>query len=118
MKLQDGVRILKETAPVDLADLAHETIPTVAVLLQKSTDRLPLHHRRCFAFLGPAAPKPATFDLGRMQAVWQEDPKPVVRVLVDAGLLEPAGERRFHMHALLATHARTLLARLGDMPDA
>jgi len=60
--------------------------------------------------LGAFAPKPATFDLAMMKAVWEvEDPRPAVRVLIDRGLLEPIVESgRFQMHALLVMHARSL----------
>jgi hypothetical protein len=95
--------------PADRVDLANETTPTVAVLLQKSSDRLDEQTHDCFAFLGAFAPKPATFDLAAMQAVWQmDDPKPIARKLVDRGLLEPASAGRFQMHALLVMHAKSL----------
>ena len=109
-ELRAGKRILQAQAPVDRADLAKETIPTVAVLLQKSTDQLDSEIRERYASLAAFAPKPATFDLRAMQAVWQvEDPKPTVRVLVDRGLLEPVqGTNRYQMQALLVLHARSL----------
>jgi hypothetical protein len=96
-------------APADRADIETQTIPTVAALLQQSTDLLDQHTRECFAFLGAFAPKPATFDLDAMAAVWKtDDPKPVVRELAARGLIEPA-VGRFQMHALLVAHARSLL---------
>jgi len=105
----EGDRLLQARAPADRVDLANETTPTVAVLLQKSTDRLDEQTRDCFAFLGAFAPKPATFDLAAMKAVWQvDDPKPIARKLVDRGLLEPASAGRFQMHALLVMHAKSL----------
>jgi hypothetical protein len=108
-ELRAGTKLLEAQAPADRADLATETTPTVAVLLQKSTDRLDPHTRDCYAYLGSFAPKPATFDLAAMQAVWEvDDPKPIVRALVDRGLLEPVAGR-FQMHALLVLHARSLL---------
>jgi len=109
IELREGTKLLEAQAPADRADLANETTPTIAVLMQKSTDRLDSNTRDCFAYLGAFAPKPATFDLTAMQAVWQvPDPKPLVRVLVDRGLLEPVAGR-FQMHALLVVHARSLL---------
>lgn len=105
----EGGKLLGARAPADRVDLASETTPTVAVLLQKSTDRLDEQARECFAYLGAFAPKPATFDLAAMRAVWEiEDPQPVARILVDRGLLEPVGSGRFQMHALLVMHARSL----------
>jgi len=55
-------------------------------------------------------PKPATFDLGAMAALWEiNDPRPTVRTLVNRGLLEPLTGGRFQMHALLVLHAKSLL---------
>lgn len=108
-ELREGAKLIKAKAPSDMMDYESETIPTVAALLKKSTDRLDNYTRDCFAFLGPFAPKPATFDLSAMKAVWMvEDPKSIVRTLVERGLLEPVGSR-FQMHALLVAHARSLL---------
>jgi len=111
-ELREGSKLLEAKAPADRADIAKEKTPTLAVLLQKSTDRLDNEVRERFAYLGAFAPKPATFDLAAMQAVWQvEDPKPTAHVLVERGLLEPVpGTGRFQMHALLVLHARSLLA--------
>lgn len=108
--LRDGVKILAAQAPGDRTDVANDTIPSVAVLLQKSTERLDSYTYDCFAYLGAFAPKPATFDLAAMKSVWQvDDPKPIVRILVDRGLLEPIPETgRFQMHALLVAHAKSL----------
>ncbi len=39
-ELREGTKLLEAKAPADRMDLANETTPTVAVLLQKSTDRL------------------------------------------------------------------------------
>jgi len=108
-ELRTGAKLLEAQAPADRANLATQTTPTIAALLQKSTDRLDTQTRDCFAFLGAFAPKPATFDLDAMKFVWQaEDPKLFARSLVDRGLLEPVG-RRFQMHALLVLHAKSLL---------
>ena len=61
-----------------------------------------------FAMLGVFAPKPATFDLPAMAAVWDiGDAKPHARVLVERGLLEPIGGGRFQMHALLVMYAKS-----------
>lgn len=109
VELRESTKILEAQAPADRVDLATQTIPTVAVLLQKSTDRLSPETRDCFAFLGAFAPKPATFSVEDMAAVWTiSNPKPIVRQLVDRGLLEPI-DGRFQMHALLVMHAESLL---------
>ena len=110
-ELRSGKKILEAKAPIDRMDLANEITPTVAVLFQQSTNRLDEFTKDCFAYLGVFAPKPATFDLMAMRSVWQvDDPKPIVRSLVDRGLLEPVQEtERFQMHALLVAHAKSLL---------
>ncbi len=106
--LRDGAALFQAKAPADRVE--DGVLPTVAALLKRSTDALDEHTRECFVFLGAFAPKPATFDLKAMEAVWQvEDPRPIVRKLVSYGLLEPVGNGRFQMHALLVAHARSLL---------
>jgi len=111
VELRDGAKIIESKAPADRSDLVNETTPTVAALLQKSTERLDTLTRDCFAYLGAFAPKPATFDLDAMKSVWQlQDPKPIARQLVDRGLLEPIPSTgRFQLHALLVSHAKSLL---------
>lgn len=111
VQLRDGARLLAAKAPVDRVDLVTQTTPTIAALLEKSTERLDDLTRDCFAYLGAFAPKPATFDLAAMASVWQmEDPKPVVRTLVERGLLEYIPQmERYQVHALLVMHARSLL---------
>ncbi len=109
--LREQAIVLQSVAPDDRFDPHTGTTPTVSLLMKKSTDRLDEHSRECFAFLGAFAPKPATFDLPAMQSVWEvDDGKPIVRKLVDRGLLEPIKEKgRFWMHAVLVMHARALL---------
>ena len=109
-ELREEGLILEANAPPDCADLMRETTPKVVALMRKSTDHLDEDTRAYFAMLGAFAPKPATFDLKAVAAVWEvRDPKPMIRELVARGLLEPVSESRFWMHALLAKHAETLL---------
>jgi hypothetical protein len=109
-ELRAGVRILGQRAPADRIDLETQTIPTVAVLLRKSTELLDVKTRECFAYLGAFAPKPATVDLAAMKAVWREEnPQPIAESLIDHGLLEPTTSGRFQMHALLVALAKSLL---------
>lgn len=109
-ELRQEATLLASAAPPDCTDLVSQTIPTVAALLRKSTDRLDSRMRDCFAMLGPFVSKPATFDLDAVAAIWEvEDPKPILRQLVNHGLLEPVGDSRFRMHALLVSHAKSLL---------
>ena len=109
--LREGAKLLEATAPADRTDLVTETTPTIAALLQKSLDRLDETTKECYAYLGVFAPKPATFDVEAIKYVWQmEDPRPVIKTLVDRGLLEFVLEMdRYQMHAVLVMLARTLL---------
>ena len=111
-ELREGARLLEAKAPADRTVLANETTPTIAALLQRSTEHLDQFTRDCYAYLGVFAPKPATFDLAVTEAIWQvDDPRPIVRTLVDRGLLEYVpGTGRYQMHALLVMHARSLLS--------
>ena len=106
--IREKAALLPQPAPPDRAEGA--TLPTVDALLRRSTDLLDSITRDCFAFLGVFAPKPATFDVEAMKAVWLvDDPKPIIRKLVGHGLLEAVGDGRFQMHALLVQHASRLL---------
>ena len=108
--LREGSKLLSAQAPADRADLVTAATPTVAALLAQSTNRLPAALREQFGYLGAFAEKPATFDIEAIATVWGvPDPLPGVRTLVGRGLLEPSGDGRFQMHALLAMHAQALL---------
>jgi transcriptional regulator with XRE-family HTH domain len=109
-ELRQGVdRLLTEPAPSDMIDIMQQTTPTVAVLLQKSTSVLDPVTRERFIMLAPFAPKPATFQLDDLAAMWEtSDSITTVRQLVDRGLLESLGESRFQIHAILVAHARSL----------
>jgi hypothetical protein len=115
-EITSGTALLDERAPDDRWDPATGVIPTVGLLLQKSSDRLDPVTRERFALLGAFAPKPATFDLPAMSFVWEvEDARPTARILADRGLLEPIlGTDRFQMHAVLVLHARSLLTDDDD----
>jgi hypothetical protein len=109
-ELRAGTSLLQAQVPGDMLPLSAATTPTVAALLRRSTDALDAQTRRQFACLGLFVPKPASFDLGALAVVWDvADPRPIARVLVNRGLLEPVGGGRFQLHALLVLHARTLL---------
>lgn len=114
LELRTGAGLLQAQAPSEMLGAGQETSSTVAALLKRSTDLLDEETRRRFAYLGLFVPKPATFDLEAMAVAWDvNDPKPVARVLVNRGLLEPVSGGRFQMHALLVLHARSLLEEEG-----
>jgi len=63
-----------------------------------------------FILLGVFAPKPATFTVEGIEAVWDEsDIRADVRQLVNRGLLEPIHNQQFQMHALIAMLARSMV---------
>ncbi len=107
--LREGKRILEDRPPASMFELLNQTTLTVAALLEKSVRLLDGPTRERFALLGVFAPKPATFDLAGMAAVWDvPDARGAANILIDRGLLEPVGSGRYQMHALLVTHARSL----------
>jgi hypothetical protein len=112
--LGNEAALIGESAPEDRFDPRKGTTPTIDLLLSKSVDRLDPITRERFIALGAFAPKPATFDLGALRAVWMiNDPRPPALELVDRGLLEPIpSQGRFWMHAILVMHATALLERL------
>jgi DNA-binding SARP family transcriptional activator len=113
-ELRTGANLLQAHLPSDMIGAAKDASPTVAALLKRSTDLLDTENRRRFAYLGLFVPKPATFDLEAMGVTWEmDDPRPVARLLVSRGLLEPITGGRFQMHALLVMHARSLLVEEG-----
>ncbi len=108
-ELREGAKLLEAQAPADRADLANESTPTVAALLQHSTTCLDPAARAGFACLAVFR---STFDLAAMQAVCQaDDARPLARALVDRGLLEVVSSEggRYQVHALLVMHAGALL---------
>jgi len=108
--LQGSPRLLNAEVPADMADLDSGTTPTMSLLFRKSTDRLDTDLRAKYALLGGFAPEPAILDLKLLAALWEErDPRPTVRCLVERGLIEPLGNGRFQLHALLIAHAQSLL---------
>jgi hypothetical protein len=105
--LSEGSELLNKQSP--LRKVADVTTPTIAMLFQKSVDYLQPEIRKYFASLGAVAPKPATFDTEAMKLIWKVDnPTPIIRVLINRGLLESSTSGRFQMHALLAIYARSL----------
>jgi hypothetical protein len=112
--LHTSGKTLEQFAPDDRFDPKTGITPTIDLLLKQSTDylqRLSPDAYDAYAFLGAFAPKPATFDRDAMKAVWGvNDPMPIIRLLVDLGLLEPLPALgRFWMHSLLVKHAESLL---------
>lgn len=112
--LRQSGELLAQFAPDDRFNPKTGTTPTVSLLLKQSTDylqRLNPTAYDAYTLLGAFAPKPATFDLDAMKTVCDvDDPMPIVRLLVDLGLLEPLpAQGRFWMHAILVKHAESLL---------
>lgn len=109
-EVRQGSAVMEASAPCDL--VKDGAIPTVKSLFHRSTDLLDAEARRCFIALGAFAPKPASFDLEAMTFVCEvPDATAVAETLIDQGLLEPRGNGRFQMHALLVAHANGLAAQ-------
>jgi hypothetical protein len=104
-------KLLDSSVPSDRMDLAASETTTVTALLKTSTDHLDERTRKYFARLG-SFPAPATFDLEDMQVTWQlsnpRDAEAIANTLIDHGLVEPLGDGRFQMHALLVMYAKSL----------
>jgi hypothetical protein len=115
-ELRKGAKLLESPAPADRMDLVTQTTPTIAALLKKSIDILDQETKDYYAFLGVAAPKPATFDISMLKFIWKmEDPSLLVKNLVDRGLLEYVPElNRYQIHALLVMLARSMLTAGND----
>lgn len=110
--LATGDALLDAQAPAGMP-WRRQTIPTVANILQSSTDALSQDSRRRFAALGKFRPKPATFPLDVLEALWNvDDARPHVAELVQRGLVEAAGDGRFQIHALLRSLAKTLWSEM------
>ncbi len=108
-ELREGRRLLESRAPADRHEIAIQTSPTIAVLLQRSVNKLSEPLQEKFALLGIFAPKPATFTVEAVSAIWRDpQPHPAIRTLTDRGLLESTNTGRFQMHALLVMYARSL----------
>lgn len=112
-EIAQGAALMEAAAPPDRADFATETTPSVAAVLQKSVEHLDAASRRGFARLGAMAPEPATFDIEALRYIWEvADPKPIIRVLRDRGILEYLEpRRRYWMHALFVMLANWWLKR-------
>jgi hypothetical protein len=110
-EIRKDAELFGEEAPPDRAELVKDMTPQIAALIQKSIDSLDDFTRVCYAQLGVFAPKPATFDINILKNMWQlEDPKPIIRILFNRGLLEYVPELdRYQIHVLLVMFAKSLL---------
>ncbi len=109
-ELRRGGKLLEAEAPLDRSEAGER--PTVSAILQKSIDRLSLEMRDHFIQLGVFARNPAIFQLEALRAVWELDkPQPVIRELVDRGLLDALpGQAGYQMHGLFYDILQPLLS--------
>jgi hypothetical protein len=105
-----GKRLLNEKVPIGQESLTNATTPSIAALLYKSIDHLDAKTRGYYAQLGVVAPSPARFDLNYLGEIWKvTHPKPIVKCLVDRGLLEYMPQSGlYQMHSLLVMLASSL----------
>ena len=109
-ELRETSSLLKAQAPSDRMDISSQTTPTIAALLERSVKHLSEQLQERYVLLSVFAPKPATFSYDAIEAVWEsDDTKESLRTLVNRGLLEPLGQSRFQMHALLVMLARSMV---------
>jgi len=111
-KIREQHVLIEALAPEDRFNVDTGTTPTIQALLQHSTDLLTETERLCFALMGVVAPKPATFTYDDLENYWDVgDAKPIIRTLIDRGLLEYLPEQNaYWLHSLLVMHANTLLS--------
>ena len=107
----DAKLLLKSPAPVGMSDLIGDSTPTIAALLRKSIDTIPEELQQLFVQLADLPEEPATFDVRFFADVWEIDETKAassLRALADRGLIEPAAEGRYKIHALLVLLARSM----------
>ena len=82
------------------------TEKTVRAVLARGRARMSSATAAAIPALAKLPPKPATIALEHFAAVFaKDDPRPILRELVEQGLLEPAGGERFMMHPLVRAFA-------------
>ena len=107
--LADSKDIMSADVPADVHALVGETAPTVVALFRLTTDLLDAETRDRFVALGSFKAKPAIFNAKHVERSWKtKDTGPTFDKLVDLGLVEPLGNSRYQIHALLVVHARIL----------
>ena len=109
-EISSGKRLLGENVPIGAESLTNITTPCIAALLFKSLDHLDARTRDCYSLLGVFAPSPAKFDQTIIGSIWQtNDPKPMIKTLVDRGLLEYLPQsKQYQIHSLLVMLAKSL----------
>lgn len=110
--LSDGAGLLRENAPANMISILNQTTPTVAALLQKSTDCLTPEILDRFIYVCGMAPKPAIFHVEDLPLLWEvsnEESKATLDSLLDHGLIERTQEDgRLWIHMLVASHGLSL----------
>lgn len=110
IELENESSFFRLGAPSDLIDIDSLKIPSIFSLFEKSTAHLPNDLLSYFKQLGVFVPKPAKITIEEMSFLWEVDkPKPIIRELVNRGLIEPLGSELFQMHPLISQYANELL---------
>ena len=107
----DRGELFGERVPFVSCGLPDAVRLTVAGVLHLSVRGLTGPERKCFLSLEPMRARPAKFSLSTLASYWETDAagaRQTAGVLVDHGLMEPAGEGLFQMHALLLDYAKYL----------
>jgi hypothetical protein len=109
-ELRDGAALLSAQAPHDMHAAGPDTSSTVQALLKRSTDGLDPDLRTRFALLGLFVPKPASFDLPAMAALWDT----LDQIELAANDEVPGAGVAAHLDAL-DIHTRTFVDIVGDV---
>ncbi|HLU10574.1 MAG TPA: NB-ARC domain-containing protein [Oceanobacillus sp.] len=102
-------QILSATPPLGYTLPANEPLHNIADLLKRSLQDISTPMQAYLRLIGQAAGETTVFHLHTLQALWHTtDAKPVVRELVNHGILEPRGQGMFYisrlMKAFIALH--------------
>lgn len=89
------------------------SLPTIELILRKSTDRLSPLLREAFTHLALLNFKPARFGLDTVAEIWREEceisaPRPILAELLARGLVDKADKHIYHIHAVMYYHALSL----------
>lgn len=95
-------QILSATMPLSYTLPANEPLHNIADLLKRNLQDIPAPVQAYLRQLGQAAGETTVFHLNTLQALWHtDDAKPMVRELVNHGILEPRGQGMFYISQLM-----------------
>jgi len=109
--------LFDSSIPLDRYDIDNQSLETIADIFERSTNTLDQSTAEFFFQLAVLAIDSRGFDLPAMISIWGiTNVRPVVRQLVNRGLIEVLGNGRFTIHALL--HKFIKFKQSGDIAEA